>query len=501
MRPAGANRLWVWICVPRLTASACSMETRPSNGGSYDLVVIGGGSAGLTAARFAARLGRKVAIVEANRLGGDCTWTGCVPSKALVRAARARSDLKNSSRFGISAVEPEVEWPSIMSRIRSVIDEIYGAESPESLRNEGIDTFLAPAEFLNAHTVQVGETTISGKRFLIATGAAPSAPPIEGLQESGYLTYENICEIEQLPQRLLIVGAGPIGCELAQAFRRLGSQVALFEAADRILGQDEPEVSELIEKVLVSEGIELSIGQPVESIARVGKVVQVSLGKSTWTGNNLVVATGRIPKVTGLALEKAGILYSPKGISVDKYLRASQHHIYAAGDCTGGPQFTHYAGWQGFMAARNALLPGKTRAVRESIPWAVFTDPEVAHTGHTERTAIAQYGDSASVTTWPLKNTDRAVIDGAEEGFIKAVTLNNGKLLGATIVGARAGELIHEWALAIDRGLKLGELANTLHVYPTYSMATLQMAAEFSLSRLLTGFSGKVVRALSRIKV
>ena len=475
------------------------MANQDSGPSSYDLVVIGGGSAGLTAARFAARLGRRVAIVEANRVGGDCTWTGCVPSKTLIRSARAAHEVRTADRFGIGTAEPCVDWPAIQERINSVIQEIYTAETPEALQSEGIDIFLGTAQFMDPHTLQVHESTLRGKSFLIATGARPSIPPIPGLEGVNYLTYETVWDVKSLPDRLLIVGGGPIGCELAQAFARLGVQVSLFEATQRILGQDEPEVSDLIADTLVSEGVELVLGKGVDSVFSTGAQITVSSGNREWSGDRLLVAAGRAPNVEGIGLENAGVTYSSRGIGVDRYLRTSQRHIYAAGDCTGGYQFTHYAGWQGFMAARNALLPGSARAAMDTVPWGVFTDPEVAHAGMTEAAAKARHGDKVRVVTWPLRGTDRAVIDGSDVGFIKAITLAKGHLLGAAIVAPRAGEMVHEWAVAIERGMKLGDLAATIHSYPTYSMSAMQMAADDGISRLLSGFTGKVVRALSRI--
>ena len=464
----------------------------------YDFVVIGGGSAGLTAARFAARLGRRVAIVEANRLGGDCTWTGCVPSKTLIRSANLAHEVRFARRYGIDSRQPGVDWPAIRARMKSVIQEIYSSESEEQLREEGIDAILAPAHFIDSHTLHLRDSTVFGKRFLIATGARPSIPNIPGLDQVNYLTYETVWDIDCLPQKLLVIGGGPVGCELVQAFARLGAEVTLFEATNRILGQDEPEVSKLIAEMLVSEGVEIVLRHPVELVRTSGGKVIITSGIHEWTGDSLLVAAGRLPNLEGMGLENAGVTYSRNGLPVDRFLRTSQRHIYGAGDCTGGPQFTHYAGWQGFMAARNALLPGRSRGIRDGVPWGVFTDPEVAHAGLTEAEARRRFGDKVQAMSWPLKNADRAIIDGAGEGFIKAITLANGRLLGASIVAPRAGEMIHEWAVAIDRRMRLGYLASAIHTYPTYSMSAMQMAAEDSVSRLLSGYSGRVVRALLR---
>ena len=466
---------------------------------TYDLAVIGGGSAGLTAAGFAAQLGRKVAIVERNRIGGDCTWTGCVPSKVLLRVARTAHETRQAHRFGITSAEPEVDLSSVMAHVRSVIEQIYQAESPEALQTRGIDTYLAPVKFTDSHTLSAGDTTIKAKRILIATGARPFIPPIPGLDGVEYLTYETVWELEKLPRRLLVVGGGPIGCELAQAFQRLGSHVTLVEAAERILLHDEPEAADLLAQVLTGEGIDLRLGAPVESVWQDATGIHLTAGGQEVAGDSLLLAVGRRPNVNDMDLERAGVSYNSGGIAVNAHLRTSQRHIYAAGDCTGGFQFTHYAGWQGFMAARNALLPGNARAVLDLAPWATFTDPEIAHAGLTEAQARQRYGNRIEVATWPMDKVDRAITEGDEIGAIKVVCRPNGKLLGATMVNARAGEMIHQWILAIDQGLKLGDLADSLHIYPTYSMAGMQLASQERLSQLLAGTSGKIIRALSRL--
>ena len=467
---------------------------------SYDFVVIGGGSAGLTAARFANRLGKSVAILEANRLGGDCTWTGCVPSKALLRAARAAHDVRTAHFFGIESGAPQTQWPAVTARIKSVIDRIYAAESPQALEAEGIHTFLAPASFVAPHRVVAGDAVIEGKRFLLSTGARPSIPPIPGLDQVEYRTYETIWELEALPERLLIVGGGPIGCELAQAFQRLGSRVTVMETTDRLMGHAEPEVSGLISQVLSSEGVEVILSAAIDHVSMRDRQVLATIADREWTADTLLVATGRMPNVGTLKLENAGVEASDRGIRVDGSLRTSQKHIYAAGDCTGGVQFTHYAGWQGFMATRNALLPGKAKGILDTVPWGVFTDPEVAQTGLTEAAARERHGDSIQVAMWPLDDSDRAVIDSGEPGFIKAISTRKGRLLGVTIVSARAGEMVQEWTAALGQGTRLGDLALSPHVYPSYSMSAQQMAAEATVSSLLTGFKGKVVRTLSQFK-
>ena len=467
----------------------------------YDLLIIGGGSAGLTAADFAVRLGLKVALVEKSRLGGDCTWTGCVPSKTLLRIARTAQEVRTASQSGICTGEPKVDFAAVMSQVREVMEKVASAESSEALISQGIDVFQGEAKFLDPHTIATSDAELKARKILIATGAGPLIPPIPGLDQVGYLTYETIWDLEALPEHLLVVGGGPIGCELAQAFRRLGSRVSLVEATPRILLQDEPEASSLILDQLADEGVEFHLDAPVEKVEKTGRRssgVRLTTSQGSVSGDALLLAVGRRARLSGLDLERAGVDYGPNGIETDRSLRTSQHHIYAAGDCLGRFQFTYYAGWQGFMAVRNALLPGSTRAVLDRVPWATFTDPEVAHVGLTEQQARDKYGDRIEVMSWPMSQVDRALTDRASAGFVKLVHQPNGRLLGATVVSSRAGEMIHEWTLALDQGRKADDLANSLHVYPTYSMANMQVSSQLRISGLLSGASGRLIKKLAR---
>ena len=466
---------------------------------SYDLVIIGGGSAGLTAAGFAVQLGSRVALVESNRTGGDCTWTGCVPSKTLLKAARVAHQMRTASRHGLESVEPVVDLSSVMAHVRAVVSDVYEQESPEALRADGIDVFTSAARFLNPHTISAGEDVLSARRILIATGAHPFLPPVEGLESVGCLTYESVWDLEVLPRHLLVLGAGPIGCEMAQAFRRLGSAVTLMEATDRILPRDDEEASLVMASRFADEGIDIRFNAELERAWRDGDGVHVVASGDEVVTDALLVAVGRRPNVNGLDLDSAGVRYDDGGVQVDERLRTSQAHIYAAGDCAGGYQFTHYAGWQGFMAVRNAFLPGSKKAVTERVPWTTFTDPEVAHVGLTKSQARERFGDSVMTCDWPMAQVDRARSEGDTDGFLKIVHKRDGTLLGVTIVAARAGEMIHEWTIALDRGMKVGDLANTIHVYPTYSTASMQAAAHIRVEQLMTGRSGRVIRGLSRL--
>ena len=466
----------------------------------YDLIVIGGGSAGLTAVRFARRLGLSVALVERDRIGGDCTWTGCVPSKALLKAAGLAYEMRSASRFGLLPPHNSpVDFSMVMSRVRGVMQAIHDAESPDALREDGIEVVHGEARFIDSHSIRVEESHLAARRFLVCTGASPVIPPIPGLLEVLYLTYETVWGLTHLPSRLAVVGGGPIGCELAQAFLRLGSSVTLVEAGNRLLLLDEPEASALVATRLKAEGLELKLGTTLASVQPYGQDISLSLSNGEAIGaDTLLIVVGRRPQLKSLCLESAGVAYDASGIRVDKNLRTSQRHIYAAGDCTGSYQFTHYAAYQGFMAVRNAFLPRTRRAVLGHVPWVTFTDPEVAHVGLTESQAREQNGADVEVSNWPMNQVDRAVVDGSEDGFLKVVHGQNGKLLGATVASPRAGELIQEWALALDHGLKISDLAQSLHAYPTYSLANQQLATQVTVERMLSGRMGKVIRRFAR---
>lgn len=465
----------------------------------YDLVIIGAGSAGLTAARFAARLERRVALIEANRVGGDCTWTGCVPSKALLHAARVAHTIRNGGAYGIHASEPEVDFPSVMARIRRVIEDIYAAESPDALRAESIEVVEGRARFEEAHTVDVEGRRITARYFLICTGASPFVPPISGLAETPYLTYENFWQLESLPPRLIVVGGGPIGCELAQACQRLGSQVSLVEAQDRILPNDEPEAAQMVADALRWDGVDLRLGAPVESVSsNEAGGITVRDGGEDVHGDGILVAVGRRANLDELDLENAGVAYTGAGITVDDYLRTSAKNIYAAGDCVGGFQFTHYAGYQGAMAVRNMLLPGRSRARPAYPPWTTFTDPEVAHAGYTEEQARQRFADKVRVSTLPMASVDRAVTDGATKGFIKVVYRDNGAVLGATVVGRNAAEALQPWAIAGEQGLKMSDIARVMQAYPSLGTGNQQVGWDAYLDGLTQGLTGRVLRWLAR---
>ena len=345
--------------------------------------------------------------------------------------------------------------------------------------------------------MSVGNRSISAKYFLICTGTSPFVPPIPGLAETPYLTYESFWRLEELPGRLIVVGGGPIGCELAQACQRLGSRVTLVEALDRLLPNDDPEAAQIVADALERDGVALRLGAPVESVStNESGSITVTAGGEEVVGDGILVAVGRRPNVDGMGLENAGVEYSRTGITVDDYLRTSAKNIYAAGDCVGGFQFTHYAGYQGAMAVRNMLLPGRSKARPMHPPWATFTDPEVAHVGYTEEQARDRFGGKVRVSTLPMESVDRAVTDGATEGFIKVVRRNNGTVLGATVVGRNAAEALQGWAIAVEQGLKMGNVARAMQAYPSLGTGNQQVAWDAYLDDLTRGITGSVLRWL-----
>src|SRR5215472_5247673 len=461
----------------------------------YDLVIVGAGSSGLVAARFAAQLGARVALIEKNRIGGDCTWTGCVPSKALLKLAKVAHEIRTARRYGISASSPEANLSAVRDYVYGAIESVYQFETPEVLAQEGIDVVFGAARFLDSSTIIAGDRTIQSRAFLLTTGARPVIPPITGLQGVPFITYEQIFDNDVLPKKMLIVGGGPIGIEMAQAYQRLGSQVTVVARA--VLPKEDADVQERIKTVLEGEGVRFVL-ERAEEARRDGDAVVITTEHQALLGDLVLVAAGRKPNIAGLDLEKAGLKYSPSGISVDDRLRTNVHHIYAAGDVTGGYQFTHYAGWQAFQAVRNALLPGSASGISDVVPWVTFTDPEVAHVGVTEQEARRKHGDHIQIHRWDLGKVDRAVCENDTSGFLKVITDRGGTILGGSMIAARAGEAITELVVAMKNKIKIANLAGTIHPYPTYSTAVQQMAADITVEHLLSGALGKLVRGLSR---
>lgn len=462
----------------------------------YDLMVIGAGSGGLTAVEFAHKLGVRVALVEKHRLGGDCTWTGCVPSKALLHVAKVAHTARTAQAVGVSVGKPVVDMVQVRVTVQKAIADVYQHETPETLTAQGVDVFLGEAHFLDSHHVQVGESVLTAKKFVITTGAHPFIPPVPGLRDVPFLTYEQIFDNDRLPTHLLILGAGAVGVEIAQAYARLGAAVTLVDIA--FLPAEEGDVGQLLQTILAGEGVNFVAGLAT-AVSHTHNNFQLSvanqtIGKTeTIQGDMLLVATGRRPNVAGLDLEMAGVAYSSKGIQVDDTLTTNVAHIFAAGDCIGGAQFTHLAGWQAFTAVRNGLLPGKSKGMPKVLPYTIFTEPEVAQVGLTAVSAQRPFGEGVTVLKRNLDRLDRAVVDQAQRGFIKIVVDENGRILGATIVAPRAGEMISEISLAMQHNIKLRGLADAMRPYPTYSMGTQLLAASQATDDFLDSTVGRLL--------
>lgn len=474
-----------------------------SSGLSYDLVVIGGGSAGLTAAKFATTFGKSAVIIEKAKLGGDCTWTGCVPSKALLKSASIAHAARTANKYGVKiAGEVTTDMKEVMERVKSIQEHIYEEDdSIEVMKGLGVDTIEGSAFFDAANVLKVTDaggkvTEVYAKEgVVIASGAKPIKPDkfIDGLDSVKYITYEEVFDLDYLPKKMTIVGGGPIGCELAQAFARLGSQVT--QIASSLLPNDEPEAGQVMENVFEREGIKRVKGR-LQSVRTDGSfdsgkhiaTCSFSDGATeTVEGDILLVAVGRAPNVSNMGLESVGVSIDQngKGIIVDEKLRTSVKNIYAAGDCTGVRQFTHYAGYQGAIAARNILLPLTDPGLYKNVPACTFTEPEVSSVGLTESEAMEEYPGKVSVRNIPITNVDRAECSSESDGFIKVVyKSNNYEILGATIVSTSAGELISEIAVAMKTKLKFDQLATVMHAYPTYSFALQVVAAELYYEKL-----------------
>ncbi len=449
----------------------------PTPTGQYNLVVIGGGTAGLVTAAIAAGLGAKVALIERHLMGGDCLNVGCVPSKALIRASRAWADVRNGQEFGLHlSGEAKEDFPTVMTRMRTLRAQLSRTDSAQRFTSLGVDVYLGQAQFTSTQTVQVGSATLDFAKAVICTGARASVPPIPGLQEAGYLTNETIFSLTELPATLAIIGAGPIGCELAQAFARFGSQVYLIEAMHGIMPNEDRDAAEIIEQALVHDGVTLFCCSKELTIQKTETGRRLTGGSHGRTYNitvdEILVGAGRKPNVDGLGLEAASVEYDKTGVTVDDHLRTTNPNIYAAGDICSRYKFTHAADAMAQIVIQNALFPhpfglGTARVSSLVIPWATYTDPEIAHVGLYE-TEAKQQGHKVETFTHRLDEVDRAVLDGETEGFARVhVATGTDCILGATIVAAHASDLINEFTLAMKAGLGLKTLASTIHPYPT----------------------------------
>jgi pyruvate/2-oxoglutarate dehydrogenase complex dihydrolipoamide dehydrogenase (E3) component len=457
---------------------------------AYNVVVLGGGTAGLVTAAAVAGLGGRVALVEKDRMGGDCLNTGCVPSKALLSSARLLDRIRRSEDWGIPRREPDVDFNRILARVRERRERIAPKDSAERFETLGVEVIRGHARFISPRELRVGERILRAVNFVIATGSRPFVPPIPGLADVPFHTNETIFELSELPRRLAVVGGGPIGCELGQAFARLGAQVTIFQTAKEILEREDPDVAAALRRRLESEGLTVLTSANVDGVEAARGHLQIAASgpasdSRAMPCDAILVAAGRRPNVADLDLEAAGVEFSPKGIVVDAHLRTSQRHIFAAGDVVGRHVFTHAADAHARTVARNILLPRFPAKLDESVlPWCTYTDPEVARVGLSESEARAK-GIRYDLWRDDFAEVDRAVVESEDAGFAKVLTAKGkDRILGAAIVGERAGDLLPELVLAMKAGLGLGRISGTVHSYPTLSEMARKLADRQQKSRL-----------------
>jgi pyruvate/2-oxoglutarate dehydrogenase complex dihydrolipoamide dehydrogenase (E3) component len=466
-----------------------------------DLCVIGAGSAGLSVAAAAAAFGVPVVLIEKDRMGGDCLNYGCVPSKALLAAGKRAAAAATAAPFGIRIESVANDFARTHRHIHDVIAAIAPNDSAERFTGLGVRVIKGAARFTGAQTVRVGDVDVRARRFIIATGSSPSAPPIAGLDRTPYLTNETVFDLTEPPRHLLVIGAGPIGLELAQAFRRLGAAVTVLEAA-RPLAKDDPECAAIVLAQLEREGIAIRSGVKVARVGAADGKVAVTLAgaerEETVEGSHLLVAAGRRANVEGLDLDAAGVRHERAGIVVDASLRTSNRKIYAIGDVIGGLQFTHVGNYHAGLVIRHALFRLPVKVNNDIIPWVTFTDPELAQVGLSETRARERRG-AIRVLRWPYHENDRAQAERETHGHIKVVTSKRGRILGATIVGAQAGELIATWSLAVSQGLNIRALASMVVPYPTLAEIGKRSAINYFAPSLTSPLVRRIIRLLGRL--
>lgn len=456
----------------------------------YNLVVIGGGTAGLVTAAGAAGLGAKVALIERHLMGGDCLNVGCVPSKALIRASRAVAQVRGAGAFGVKVPDGVgVDFPAVMERLRRLRAEISVNDSAARFKKLGVDVFVGQGRFTGSDTVEVGGKTLCFAKAVIATGARAVALPIPGLKEAGALTNETVFSLAELPKRLLVIGAGPIGVEMAQAFARFGSRVTLFEAVHGLLPKEDRDAAEIVRKSLERDKVEFLCCVDIEGVERSGAVSTVRFeSKHGPSGakefDAILVGVGRAPNIEGLELDAVGVAYDKFGVKVDDHLRTTNPNIYAAGDICLAPKFTHTADFSARIVIQNALFMGRKRFSALTIPWCTYTDPEIAHVGLYEKEALAK-GLKVRTFIQKLEDVDRAILDGETEGFVKIMVEDGAdKILGATIVASHAGDMISEISVAMNNGVGLAGIGATIHPYPTQAEAVRKLGDAYNRTRL-----------------
>ena len=467
-----------------------------------DICVIGGGSGGLSVAAGASQMGARVVLLEGHKMGGDCLNFGCVPSKALIAAGKAANAIKHASRFGITSGDINVDMQKIRDHVQGVIAGIAPHDSPERFEALGVQVIQEMGEFISPKEVKAGKNTIRAKYFVISTGSSAMVPPIPGLADAAYYTNENIFEITDTIKHLIVLGGGPIGIELAQAHRRLGADVTVLEMFS-ILGKDDAEAVDVVRQRLLEEGLTLHEGTKVIGVAKNAGGVTITLEKNGETikidGTHFLVAGGRKPNLDKLGLDKANVDFAPQGIKVDARLRTSNKKIFAIGDARGGLQFTHTAGYDAGIVIRNMLFKLPAKADYRAAPWVTYTDPELAHVGLNEDMAEKELGKgNFQILRWPFAENDRASAERETDGFAKVIVDKRGRVLGATIVGLHAGELIAPWVMAISGKQKIGTLAGIILPYPTFGEISKRAASSYYTPKIFSEKMRKIVRFLMK---
>ena len=471
----------------------------------FDVVVIGGGTAGLVTASGCARLGRRVAMIEREALGGDCLWTGCVPTKALVASAKLAHQMRHAKAYGLEPVSPRVSPKAVMDSMREQRRIISRHDDPEKFRKLGIDVIEGSARLVSQNTVEVNGRTLQARDIVIATGARTAVPPVEGLQEAGFLDHVSFLAQDEFPPSILILGGGYIGIEFAQIFARFGSRVTVVEMLDEIINKEDADVIVRVREVLSSEGIEIFTGWAVKAVRRGGakKIARIEdkQGQSReLTIDEVFVASGRRGNSENLGLEEVGVKVEKSWVVTDRFLQTSVPRIWACGDIHGGLQFTHVAGYEAVKLVRNMLFPGKSAADYTHIPWALFTDPEVGHIGMTEAEARARHGDDVRTYKVEMADVDRAVVDRTSLGLIKLIADAKGNILGGHVFASNASTMIEEIVLARRKGMKIGELAQRISAYPSLADGVQKAASLYyqDVAGSWLGALGKKVAAWSQ---
>jgi pyruvate/2-oxoglutarate dehydrogenase complex dihydrolipoamide dehydrogenase (E3) component len=452
----------------------------------YDIIAIGGGAAGLVTAAGAAGLGARTALVERGRMGGECLWTGCIPSKALLAAARAVAQAREAERIGVAFGAPHIDFARVRAHVRAAQHAIEPNDSPERFRGLGVDVFEGTAAFADAATLLVNGERLSARHFVVATGSRPALPDIPGITDVPFLTNENVFEIDTLPASLLVLGGGAVGVELAQAFALLGSRVTVLEAAPRILAGEDEEMAALLHSRLQADGVTVHTNVKVQQAAPTGAGVQLTTSQGSFAAAALLIAAGRRANTDTLDLANAQVAIEANGLRVNRYLQTTTRHIWAAGDVTGAPRFTHVADYHARLVLRNALFPGRSAVDYRTVPWAIYTHPELAHVGLTEAQAREQHGSHVQVWRKPFNALDRAIADDQTAGLIKVISDRKGRILGAHMLGASASALLGEVVLAMKQNVSLPQLSSVMQAYPSYPEAIKHLGDAYVRS----GFAG-----------